>query len=37
MIDSATALRDISDRTIILTGALQPRSMRHSDAASTSV
>jgi hypothetical protein len=33
MVDTATALRDISDRTIILTGALPPRSMRHSDAA----
>ena len=31
MVDTATALRDISDRTIILTGALQPRSMRHSE------
>jgi hypothetical protein len=33
MVDTATALRDISDRTIILTGAVQPRSMRHSDIA----
>jgi L-asparaginase len=37
MVDTATALRDVSDRTIILTGALLPRSMRHSDALSTSV
>ena len=33
MVDTATALRDISDRTIILTRAVQPRSMRHSDIA----
>jgi L-asparaginase len=33
MVDTAAALHDINDKTIILTGALQPRSMRHSDAA----
>jgi hypothetical protein len=33
MVDTATALRDISDRTSVLTGAVQPRSMRHSDIA----
>jgi L-asparaginase len=33
MVDTAAALHDINDKTIILTGALQPRSMPHSDAA----